>query len=84
MANPHPFIIPFLWICIHCFLLCFAMHLLYMDLNSMYMHMLLFWYLCVYICHNIKKRNIYINIYIKKRKERRKTSYEKGIFDSCF
>ena len=25
-----------------------------------------------------KKRNIYINIYIKKRKERRKTSYEKG------
>ena len=41
-------------------------------------------YLCVYVCHNIKKRNIYINIYIKKRKERRKTSYEKGIFDSCF
>lgn len=85
MANPHPFIISFLWICIHCFLLCFAMDLLYMDLNSMYMHMLLFWYLCVYICHNIKeKKYIYINIYIKKRKERRKTSYEKGIFDSCF
>ena len=24
--------------------------------------------ICAFICHNIKKRNIYINIYIKKRK----------------
>lgn len=42
MANPHPFIIPILWICILCLLRCFAMPLLYMDLNSVYMHMLLF------------------------------------------
>ena len=37
-------------------------------------------YLCVYICHNIKKRNIYINIYIKKRKERRIMNTERSFF----
>lgn len=39
-ANPHPFIIPILWICILCHCDVFAMHLLYMGLSSMYMHML--------------------------------------------
>ena len=72
MANPHPFIIPILWVCILCLLRCFAMHLLYMDLNSMYMHMLLYLYcsmlfnecICAFICHNIKeKKYIYKYIY---------------------
>ena len=44
MANPHPFIIHIFYGLHSLPLRCFAMHLLYMDLNSMYMHMLMYCY----------------------------------------
>ena len=43
-ANPHPFIIHIFYGLHSLPLRCFAMHLLYMDLNSMYMHMLMYCY----------------------------------------
>lgn len=104
MANPHPFIIPILWICILelvfielvlgivlntnciviCIVLCCLMNVCVHFVNVPYIYKKGIC-ICVYICHNIKeKKYIYKYIYIKKRKGKEKTSYEKGIFDSCF
>lgn len=59
-----------------CIVLCCLMNVYLLFVNVPYIYKKGIC-ICVYICHNIKKRNIYIHIYIKKRKERRKTSYEK-------
>ena len=36
--------------------------------------------ICVYICHNIKKRNIYINIYILRKERKGEKRVMKKVF----
>lgn len=79
MANPHPFIIPILCICVLCYcdvLLCICIvELVFIELVlwhctkyelhcHLYCAMLFNECICVYICHNIKeKKYIYKYIY---------------------
>ena len=79
MANPHPFIIPILWVCILCFcdvLLCICIvELVFIELVlwhctkyelhcHLYCSMLFNECICAFICYNTKeKKYIYKYIY---------------------